>query len=152
MSTKLTKSAEDWSGNSGSPCCLMCLCVVVVSLFRLCHITRVYVGFFSFLTCFIRCPSQCRLSVVFVLSRVCVCVWLSFISCFYFSLPSYFFYTVLIYVSLRTPHGPPPRQADTRCCSGRPYLPFEKQTNKEKKSFPALFTQIWSKLSYFHLN
>lgn len=96
VSTKLTKSAEDWSGNSGSPCCLMCLCVVVVSPFRLCHITRVYVGFFSFLTCFIRCPSQRRLTVVFVLSSVCVRGLFVFFN-FHFSLFSDFFCTVFLF-------------------------------------------------------
>lgn len=45
----------------------MCLCVVVVSPFRLCHITRVYVGF-SFLSVIytVSLSSQSRLSVVFV--------------------------------------------------------------------------------------
>lgn len=47
----------------------MCLCVVVVFLFRLCHITRVYVGFFI-LTCYIHCvsvlsmPSECCVRAV----------------------------------------------------------------------------------------
>lgn len=66
----ITNKARHWrrtNGNSGSCCCLMCLCVVVVSLFRLCHITRVYVRFFhSYMLYTVSLSSQCRLSVVFV--------------------------------------------------------------------------------------
>lgn len=55
----------------------MCLCVVVVvvSLFRLCHITRVYVGFFI-LTCYTLC--LCPLS-----AECCVCVVVRGLICFF---------------------------------------------------------------------
>lgn len=111
---------------SDVPLCCCCLSLQVVS-YHAC-VCGLFLIPYLFYTLSFSTPSECRVRAV-----VCVCVWLSFFSFLYFSLPSYFFYTVLIYVSLRTPHGPPPRQAETRCCSRRPYLPFEKQTNKEKK-------------------
>lgn len=58
----------------------MCLCVVVVSLFRLCHITRVYVGFFI-LTCYTLC--LCPLNAVWVLC-LCCRVSLNFLSFLFF--------------------------------------------------------------------
>lgn len=137
MSTKLTKSAEDWSRNSGSPCCLMCLCVVVVSPFRLCHITRVYVGFFSFLIRFIRCPQR-RLTVVFVLSSVCVrgllLIYLFLCFFYYFSLLSDYSMQCLYTCSSAHPRGlHPPWQAGTRCFSEKPHLPFDKPQKFQHK-------------------
>lgn len=81
----------------------MCLCVVVVSLFRLCHITRVYVGF-SFLPVIYTASlsSQSRLSVVFV--PFCTLIYL-FLA----------FYCVLLYFS--SPYRPLPWQ--TAACTAK---------------------------------
>lgn len=79
----------------------MCLCVVVVSPFRLCHITRVYVGF-SFLSVIytVSLSSQSRLSVVFVpFCRLIIIIFLPF-------------YSVFFYIS--TPRRPLPWQTTAR--------------------------------------
>lgn len=82
----ITNKARHWrrtNGNSGSCCCLMCLCVVVVSLFRLCHITRVYVRFFhSYMLYTVSLSSQCRLSVVFVFVVCGLICFFPFLLCF----------------------------------------------------------------------
>lgn len=67
----------------------MCLCVVIVSPFRLCHITRVYVGF-SFLSVIytVSLSSQSRLSVVFVpFCRLIIIIFLPFYSDFFYISP-----------------------------------------------------------------
>lgn len=62
----------------------MCLCVVVVFLFRLCHITRVYVGF-SFLPVIytVSLSPQSRLSVVFVPFCTLIYLFLAFYCVFF---------------------------------------------------------------------
>lgn len=81
----------------------MCLCVVVVSLFRLCHITRVYVGFFI-LTCYIHC-----VSVLSMPSECCVCAVVCGLIWFF---PSNVFIRVAPY-----PHRPPPWQTKSTHCN-----------------------------------
>lgn len=127
---------------SDVPLCCCCLSLQVMS-YHAC-VCGLFLIPYLFYTLSFSTPSDCRVRAV-----VCACVWLSYVLLFLlfllFASLLTFFYTVLIYVLLRTPHGPPPRQAETRCCSGMPYLPLEKQTNEQKESFPALFTRIQGK-------
>lgn len=80
----------------------MCLCVVVVSPFRLCHITRVYVGF-SFLSV-IYTVSLCPLKAVWVL---CLCRFVGLLLIFFKPSTVFFFY-------LSTPRRPLPWQSTAR--------------------------------------
>lgn len=97
-------------------CCCCCLSLQVVS-YHAC-VCGLFLIPYLFYTLSFSTPSDCRVCAV-----KCVCAWLSFLV-FFLSLSSDFFYTVFICVQLRTPQGPPPRQAQTRCCSERPYLSF----------------------------
>lgn len=100
----------------------MCLCVVVVvSLFRLCHITRVYVGF-SFLPVIytVSLSSQSRLSVVFV----------PFCMLIYFIYLFLAFYCVFLYFSTPYRHLPWQTAARTAKIMSREMSLFCRCTDK----------------------
>lgn len=89
-----TYTEEDWTGTVGH-IVVWCASVLLLSLSRLCHITRVYVGFFI-LMCYTLC--LCPFNAVWVLC-LCCRVRLNFVSPFN-----------CVYSCSSLPYGPPPWQ------------------------------------------